>query len=200
MDFIRYAERAAALVNADLPDEEALREHLADRSWLHRSVVAADVESVRTFQTELRRVFAASDADDVALVVSSLNDLLAEHPVTPMISDHDPDNLHMHVANRAASVAELLIGEALMGLANLVCDLGPTRLGLCAAAPCANVYVDTSPNSSRRYCSDRCSSRSNVAAYRARQKAAAGASPTCSARRRARNAATLAREEHRSEQ
>ena len=30
-----------------------------------------------------------------------------------MISDHDPDNLHMHVANRAASVAELLIGEAL---------------------------------------------------------------------------------------
>ena len=50
MDFIRYAERAAALVNADLHDEEALREHLADRSWLHRSVVADDVESVRAFQ------------------------------------------------------------------------------------------------------------------------------------------------------
>ena len=172
MDFIRYAERAAALVNADLPDEEALREHLADRSWLHRSVVAADVDSVRTFQAELRPVFEASDVDDVRLVVGSLNDLLASHPVTPMISDHDPANLHMHVTNKASSVAELLIAESLMGLANLVCDLGATRLGICSEARCDNVFVDTSPNQSRRYCSDRCSSRANVAAFRARQKAA----------------------------
>lgn len=173
MDFIRYAERAAALVNAELADEPALHEHLADRSWLHRSVVAADVSSLQAFQTELRAVFEASDVDDVRLVVSGLNDLLTTHPVTPMISDHDPEHLHMHVANRAASVAELMIGEALMGLANLVCDLGATRLGICAEGRCDNVYVDTSPNQSRRYCSERCSSRANVAAFRARQKAAA---------------------------
>ena len=173
MDFIRYAERAAALVNAVLADEEALHEHLADRSWLHRSVVAEDVPSLRSFQTELRAVFEASDVDDVRLVVSGLNGLLASHPVTPMISDHDPEHLHMHVANRAASVAELMIGEALMGLANLVCDLGATRLGICSEPRCDHVYVDTSPNQSRRYCSDRCSSRANVAAFRARQKAAA---------------------------
>ena len=74
--------------------------------------------------------------------------------------------------HRAASVSELLISESLMGLANLVCDLGATRLGLCQAVKCENVFVDTSPNQSRRYCSDRCSSRANVAAFRARQKAA----------------------------
>ena len=173
MDFIRYAERAAALVNAELPDEVALRGHLADRSWLHRSVAASDVTSLQGFQAALRPVFEASDVDDVRLVVGSLNELLASHPVTPMISDHDPEHLHMHVANRAASVAELLIGEALMGLANLVCDLGATRLGICSEPRCDNVFVDTSPNQSRRYCSDRCSSRANVAAFRARQKAAA---------------------------
>ena len=172
MDFIRYAERAASLVNADLADESALHEHLADRSWLHRSVAPGDVASLQAFRADLRPVFEASDVDDVPLVVSQLNDLLAAHPVTPMISDHDPDNLHMHVANRAASVAELLVGEALMGLANLVCDLGATRLGICSEARCDHVYVDTSPNQSRRYCSDRCSSRANVAAFRARQKAA----------------------------
>ena len=172
MDFIRYAERAAALVNAELPDEAALHEHLADRSWLHRSVVEGDVAALRDFRAELRPVFEASEADDVRLVVSSLNDLLATHPVTPMISDHDPDHLHMHVTNRASSVSELLIGESLMGLANLVCDLGATRLGICSEARCDNVFVDTSPNQSRRYCSDRCSSRANVAAFRARQKAA----------------------------
>ncbi|GAA1927294.1 CGNR zinc finger domain-containing protein [Nocardioides hwasunensis] len=173
MDFIRYAEQSAALVNTDLPDEAALHEHLADRSWLHRSVVDDDLPALRTFQVELRPVFEASDADDASLVVSQLNDLLARHPVTPMISDHDPDNLHMHVTNRASSVAELLIGESLMGLATLVCDLGATRLGTCSEVRCDQVYVDTSPNQSRRYCSDRCSSRANVAAYRARQRAAA---------------------------
>lgn len=173
VDFIRYAERAAGLVNAELPDEAALREHLADRSWLHRSVVADDVAALDSFRAELRPVFEASDVDDVRLVVSSLNDLLAHHPVTPMISDHDPDNLHMHVTNRASSVAELLVAESLMGLSNLVCDLGATRLGICSESRCDHVYVDTSPNQSRRYCSDRCSSRANVAAFRARQRAAA---------------------------
>ena len=173
MDFIRYAERAAALVNADLADEAHLRAHLADRVWLHASLTAGDLTALRQVQPELREVFEASDAEDVPRVVSGLNDLLARHPVTPMISDHDPRKLHMHVANRAASVADLIVGEALMGLANVVCDLGPTRLGTCTAAPCDHVFVDTSPNGSRRYCSDRCSSRANVAAYRARQKAVA---------------------------
>ncbi len=185
MDFIRYAERAAALVNAELPDEAALHEHLADRSWLHRSVIDADVSSLRAFQTDLRPVFEASDVDDAGLVVSSLNDLLARHPVTPMISDHDPDHLHMHVANRAASVSDLLVGESLMGLATLVCDLGATRLGICSEPRCDNVFVDTSPNQSRRYCSDRCSSRANVAAFRARRRRADQVGPEPGAEARA---------------
>jgi hypothetical protein len=173
VDFIRYAEASAALLNADLADPDALVEHLADRSWLHPSVTPADVRDLQEFQAELRPVFEASEQDRVPLVVSHLNELLAKHPVTPMISDHDPSNLHLHVANRSASVAELLIGESLMGLATLVCDLGATRLGVCQASPCTQVFVDTSPNQSRRYCSDRCSSRANVAAFRARQRAAA---------------------------
>ena len=173
MDFIRYAESAAALLNADLPDVDALLGHLSQRAWLHPTVIDRDVTALRTFQAELRPVFEASDRGDARVVVTILNDLLIENPVTPMISDHDPTHLHMHVANRAASVSELLISESLMGLANLVCDLGATRLGLCQAVKCDNVFVDTSPNQSRRYCSERCSSRANVAAYRARQKAAA---------------------------
>ena len=172
MDFIRYAESAAALLNADLADTDALLAYLGDRAWLHDAVSPTDVVSLRQFQADLRPVFEASDQAHVSGVVGGINDLLAQHPVTPMISEHDPNNLHMHVANRAASVSDLLISEALMGLANLVCGLGPTRLGVCTATPCTHVFVDTSPNQSRRYCSDRCSSRANVAAYRARQKAA----------------------------
>ncbi|NHC25521.1 CGNR zinc finger domain-containing protein [Nocardioides sp. IC4_145] len=172
MDFLRYAEQSAALLNADLPDVDALRAHLAGRAWLQEQATDRDCMLLRKHQRELRPVFEASAAGDVAGVVEGLNELMARHPVSPRITDHD-GHLHVHVASRSASVAELLVGESLLGLMTLVCDLGPTRLGVCAAAPCTQVYVDTSPNQSRRYCSDRCSSRANVAAYRARQKAVA---------------------------
>jgi predicted RNA-binding Zn ribbon-like protein len=174
VDFVRYAESSAALLNAELTDRDSVVSHLASRAWLQRQVTDRDVVALRRFTKDLRQAFEASARDDAQGVVDVLNALLERHPVTPRIADHDPANLHIHVANKAASVAELLIAEALLGLANLVCDLGATRLGVCAAVRCTNVYVDTSPNQSRRYCSERCSSRANVAAYRARQKAAAG--------------------------
>ena len=172
MDFVRYAERSATLLNAEITDVAALQQHLADRDWLVGQSTDRDCMLLRKFQRELRPVYEASDEDRPTEVVDQLNDLMVRYPVTPRISDHEGD-LHIHAASKTQSVAELLVGEALLGLANLVCDLGPTRLGICDAAPCTNAYVDTSPNASRRYCSDRCSSRANVAAYRARQKAAA---------------------------
>jgi len=182
MDFVRYAERSAGLVNADLGDADHLLHFLDERQWLHRSVVDRDAGALRRFVRELRPVFEASNAGDEASVVDQLNALLAKHPVTPYIAGRGDraehagaggDRWHMHVADRQSSVSELLIAESLMGLSTLVCDLGATRLGVCDASPCTSVFVDTSPNQSRRYCSDRCSSRANVAAFRARQRAAA---------------------------
>ena len=175
MDFVRYAESSAALLNAELPDLDALVAFLDERAWLQPQVNDRDVAVLcgASSATSGRRSRPRRSTTPQG-VVDVLNALLEKHPITPRIADHDPANLHIHVANRAASVADLLIGESLLGLATLVCDLGPTRLGVCAATPCTNVYVDTSPNQSRRYCSDRCSSRANVAAFRARQKAAAG--------------------------
>lgn len=174
MDFTRYAERSAGLVNADLSDVDDLRALVADRTWLVEQCTDRDCMLLRRFQRDLRPVFEASERDEPGAVVDGLNELMVRHPLTPRISDHD-GGLHIHAASKNQSVAELLIGEALLGLAHLVCDLGPTRLGICAEARCDDVFVDTSPNASRRYCSDRCSSRANVAAYRARQRAVASA-------------------------
>jgi predicted RNA-binding Zn ribbon-like protein len=172
MDFVRYAEASARLLNASLDGPDDLVAILPGREWLHPQVTDRDVTALRRFQKELRPVFDAADAGEVRATIDGLNAAMVRHPITPRISDHDPDDLHLHVATKSASVAELLIGESLLGLCTVVCDLGPTRLGVCRASPCTNVFVDTSPNQSRRYCSDRCSSRANVAAYRARQKAA----------------------------
>lgn len=171
MDVVRYAEASAGLLNAELDDVDALVRFLAGREWLHHQIVESDLVTLRDFQERLRPVFEASERGDRAATVDGLNELLEGHPITPRIFEHEPGRLRLHVANKASSVADLLISETLLGLANLVCDLGPARLGVCSAERCEQVYVDTSPNQSRRYCSDRCSSRANVAAYRARQKA-----------------------------
>ena len=56
-------------LNADLADPDALRAHLADRSWLHPSVTADDVVELREFQVGLRPVFEASEAGEVSAVV-----------------------------------------------------------------------------------------------------------------------------------
>jgi predicted RNA-binding Zn ribbon-like protein len=175
VDFVRYAERAAVLLNTDVPDSEHVRSVLADRPWLVERVNDRDAAALRRLQRDLRPVFEASDAGDEEAVVDRLNALLATHPVSPFIAGHDSQSWHLHVSDRHASVADTLSAEALMGLAILVCDLGATRLGVCQDDKCDHVFVDTSPNRSRRYCSDRCSSRANVAAYRARRKAESAA-------------------------
>ncbi|CAN5886043.1 CGNR zinc finger domain-containing protein [soil metagenome] len=171
MDFVRYAERAARLVNTPLEHPDDLRVFLADREWLVSRVTGRDRATLQRFTRALRTVFEASSDGAEDLVVDRLNALLGKHPVTPYIAGHDAQSWHLHVGNRSSSVAELLIAEALMGLAVVVCDVGALRLGVCQAAGCVAVFVDTSPNHSRRYCSERCSSRANVAAYRARQRA-----------------------------
>ena len=75
----------------------------------------------------------------------------------------------MHLTEGGRMADQYAVG-AVMGLATIVTDLGVDRLGLCQAPPCRRAYLDTSSNRSRRYCSERCASRANVAAYRARQK------------------------------
>lgn len=173
VDFVRYAERAAALVNMPLDDVGDLRRALADRGRLAARVTNRDVGVLREVRAELRGVFEASARGDEQEVVRTLNDLLVRFPVSPNISGHDAQTWHLHVAEIETAVAETLLAEALMGMAVVVCDLGACRFGICSAAPCVNAFIDTSPNRSRRYCSERCSSRANVAAFRARHRAAA---------------------------
>ncbi len=171
MDFVRYADLAASLVNSPLESYDDLNAHLTARQWLLPRLEERDLVPIRRLRKELRPIFVASDAGDEAEVVGLVNALLAKYPVSPHIAGHDSESWHLHVAERGSTVAALMTAECIMGLAMLVVDFGPTRLGVCSSEKCDNVFVDTSPNKSRRYCSDRCSSRANVAAYRARRKA-----------------------------
>ncbi|MCE0537312.1 CGNR zinc finger domain-containing protein [Kineosporia rhizophila] len=172
MDTAAYAQRAMDLVNATLDTPDDLRAFLGTREWMVEAVRAEDVPVLQEFRVRLAEVADASAARDGGTVVARLNALLARHPIRPVISGHDEGSWHLHVYDMDASVSETVCAEALFGLAMLVSDHGATKIGRCAATRCTNAFIDTSANSSRRFCSTRCSTRMNVAALRARQKAA----------------------------
>lgn len=172
---MRYADLAAGLVNAPLENTDDLTAYLENRTWLQSRVEDRDVAPLKRLRRDLRSIFSASSDGDEERVVELVNGLLARHPISPYIAGHDSQTWHLHVAERGSSVAALITAECAMGIAMLVVDYGATRLGVCSSDRCDNVFMDTSPNSSRRYCSDRCSSRANVAAYRARRKSGAPA-------------------------
>jgi predicted RNA-binding Zn ribbon-like protein len=175
VDFVRYADLAANLVNAPLDTQADLSDYLASRQWLQDRLSERDLASLKRLRRELRTVFETAENGSPEEVVWLVNGLLSKYPISAHIAGHDSQSWHLHVAERGSSVSALVTAECIMGLAMLIVDFGPTRLGICSADRCDQVFVDTSPNTSRRYCSDRCSSRANVAAYRARRKAGANA-------------------------
>jgi predicted RNA-binding Zn ribbon-like protein len=179
-----YSDYAVRLVNTEDPARgkdsltavEAVRDLFGVNQSAARRATDADVTRFRSVRARLRAVFEAADTGDETLAVDLLNSLLLEFPVSPQISGHDfrDDDgrplWHMHLADHPSNATAGYAAIAAMGLAFHLTEYGVDRLGLCEAPPCRNAYLDTSTNRSRRYCSDRCATRANVAAYRARKR------------------------------
>lgn len=179
MELTSYSERAARLVNTadtihperdQLASLDTLRDFLRDHPvWLAKAT-DRDLIALRRVRSKLRAVFEAVDSGDSAHAVEMLNALLRDYPVQPQISGHDDSDWHLHLAEGAPTVAASYAAGAVMGLAVFGTECGVSRLGICQAPPCRQVFLDTSTNQSRRYCSDRCATRANVAAYRQRRR------------------------------
>ncbi|MET9700591.1 CGNR zinc finger domain-containing protein [Streptomyces sp. NPDC006529] len=184
MELAHYSDYAVRLVNTEEPARntdaltsvDAARALFGASTQAARRVTDADVTRFRNVRGRLRSVFEAADTGDHVLAVDLLNSLLMEFPVSPQISGHETlgtdgaPNWHMHLADHPSNASAGYAAIASMGLAFHLTEYGADRLGLCQAPPCRNAYLDTSTNRSRRYCSDRCATRANVAAYRARKR------------------------------
>ena len=183
VDFSHYTDEpvhmAVQLVNTYEKFEDI--EHLASsddvgaffeentEGWPHAAwrFTDRDLHEVRALRTRLRDVFEASDATSAADLI---NEILSDVEATPHISMHK-DHPHLHFEPAGASPARWLGAVTAMGLSVALIEGGLGRLGVCSSSTCQDVYVDTSRNRSRRHCSDTCTTRENVAAYRARQRA-----------------------------
>lgn len=179
MDFDHYTDPgvgvAVNLVNSlgstsgyeNLQTPDDVRE-LLDAQELegYGPVEEPDLEPLRALRAELRAVFEAPDEKEGA---RRINALLARSGAAPQMTDHD-GRWHLHFAGDDAPLSDRVAAVAAMGLASVIVHWGWERLGVCHADDCADVYVDTSRNKSRRYCDPSCSTRTNVAAFRARHK------------------------------
>jgi predicted RNA-binding Zn ribbon-like protein len=163
---------AVAVVNAifdpDVDHAEAIDEALLRYGFALSRVTNRDRAGLRLWAGHLHEVFAARDPEEAARILNQLLDAVTAHPY---ITAHDDRGLHLHYAPPEASTLHRVQASTAMGLANLVCDYGTSRSGVCRAAGCECVYVDVSRNAQRRFCSEACANRTNVAAFRARARA-----------------------------
>lgn len=182
MDFSHYsdppAQMAVDLVNTF--DAASGEEKLSSPAHLTEFIRSRDVDwcapgweantndlhAVRALRSRLRAVFEAADEEQAAV---KINAVISDAGAVPRLSLHG-GHPHLHFRPERDKPAQWLGAVTAMGLAVTLIDGGYERFGTCSSSTCDDVFVDTSRNRSQRRCSDTCTTRENVTAYRARQR------------------------------
>ncbi len=174
MNLTSYTELAVRLANSAVRDEaepdplcsaEAFSEFVAGYSDLAGPATRYDLEALRALRAEFIEIFAAAAAGNDIEAMRRMNALLTRHPVHPELVSHDEQRWHVHLA-RSGSICERYAAGAVIAISLIVSQYGVNRLGVCAIASCRRVFVDASPNQSRRYCAYHAAARANVTALR----------------------------------
>ncbi len=124
----------------------------------------SDTRELAAAAPVLREVFTA-DTDDAA---DRVNSLLVRTATRPSLDRHDEQGWHLHYQGTSARPGACWLGSCATALAVVVAGGARSRLGVCTAARCDRVYVDTSHNGTRKFRSTACQNRVKTAAFRAR--------------------------------
>jgi predicted RNA-binding Zn ribbon-like protein len=117
----------------------------------------------------LRAVFVSFASGDVDAAAWQVNTMLAETGARPQLDRHDGEPWHVHFHGAEESLAKGYAAGCATGLAIVLGSEARDRLGICTAPQCDRVYVDTSRNGTRRFCSTSCQNRVKAAAFRSRR-------------------------------
>lgn len=124
------------------------------------------VEQVHRLREDLRLCWTAKT---LAEMITRLNTFLALAAVTVQV-EADAENRVSFQFQAQSSILQNLALECAVGIVFVLQNYGIERMRACAAEPCRDVFVDVSRNKTRRFCSERCANRYNIAAFRDRQK------------------------------
>jgi predicted RNA-binding Zn ribbon-like protein len=122
----------------------------------------------------LRAAFEAVAAGRLDEAAREVNALLAFTGARPRLDRHDGEPWHLHFHGADDSLVTGWAAGCATGLAVVLGGDLHGRLGVCAADRCDRVYVDTSRNGMRRFCSTTCQNRVKAAAFRARAPSPGG--------------------------
>jgi predicted RNA-binding Zn ribbon-like protein len=137
----------------------------------YRPVLTEDQADALTALAErVREVFTASSSGDVASAACMVNDLLEEFGAAPRLDPARGGGWALHFHGRDTSIVVGWGAGIAAGLGMAIGSDLAGRLGVCQARPCDRVYIDTSRNLGKRFCSTRCQSRVTSAAHRAKSK------------------------------
>lgn len=134
-----------------------------------RDVTTEEAQEFAAVARVLRAVFEAVARDQLDEAASEVNALLARTGSRPRLDRHDDEPWHLHFHGADDSLVTGWAAGCATGLAVVLGSYLHGRLGVCTAGRCDRVYVDTSRNGTRRFCSTTCQNRVKTAAFRARQ-------------------------------
>ncbi len=136
-----------------------------------RGVTLPEARELHDFALAFRAVFTAVAAGDVDSAARRVNELITATGAHPWLDRHDGEPWHLHFHGAVDSLATGWAAGCATGLAVVLGSDLFGRIGVCTAPRCDRVYVDTSRNGTRRFCSTTCQNRVKAAAFRARQAA-----------------------------
>jgi predicted RNA-binding Zn ribbon-like protein len=172
-DYVWSAGVAMDLVNTSptvwrgvekLDDVDALGVFLSEHGLGGWRVGSDDLPPVRALRERLRPLIEEPDAERRVAVAGELTAGVAGVTLADGWAATVPDG---------AAVADVLGAVAGLGMLAVQLHLGPERFRPCSSDTCSGVFIDTSRPGRRRYCMPGlCGNRANVAAHRARRRAA----------------------------
>jgi predicted RNA-binding Zn ribbon-like protein len=132
-----------------------------------REVSPGEAAEFRAVAEGIRAVFDAVAAGRTDAAARRVNEMLADTGARPRLDRHDGEPWHLHFHGAEDSLVTGWAAGCATGLAVVLGSDLRGRLGVCTAPRCDRVYVDTSRNATRRFCSTSCQNRVKAAAFRA---------------------------------
>lgn len=132
-------------------------------------VTAGDAEVLARFASEMRLAFHAVREGDFAAATTTVNSQLVYAGARPQLDPQPGGGWQVHFHGSDDTLATGWVAGCATGVALALGSDLAGRLGTCDADRCDRVYVDTSKNGSRRFCSISCQNRTKAAAHRARK-------------------------------
>jgi predicted RNA-binding Zn ribbon-like protein len=136
-----------------------------------RQVTPGEAAEFGAVAAAIRSVFDAMAAGRTDAAARLVNQMLASTGARPRLDRHDGEPWHLHFHGAKDSLVTAWAAGCATGLAVVLGSDQQDRLGVCTAPRCDRVFVDTSRNATRRFCSTSCQNRVKAASFRAARRA-----------------------------